>query len=476
MKRIIYICSVVMAMSILAVSCSKILDVKPAASIDAETSLVEEQDFLTATVGVYSYLRLTPLYGRQLIVYPELLANNAAHHGQVTNLLALSRNARGSHMTPWQRTYEAIAQINIILEQLEENYIGSEEVKKQVRGQCLFLRALYYHILAKVYGYEAEHVVSASRNRGTVPLRTKAIYSWDKNENLPRATQEEFNAFLYAELEEAYSLLTESGYDRAPHFASPAAVAALFSRVALYNKDWETTIHWSTVALQSGTGRFSTRDTYVADWRTASHPESIFEVEFRINENVGVNNAPRADFTNRVDLESTAPNGRGIARVSDELYALFADKDVRKELIWKGLGARSNDNQMTKFISRGGTPNLDNIPVIRVSEMYLNRAEAYAHMTGQEGPAIADLNTIRTRAGLQPASGLSEDALVNAILEQRRLELCFEGHNFFDYKRRGQNIVKPDGTTLNFTDYRILGRIPWRDVNAAPLLTQNYNY
>lgn len=476
MKKITYIGGLVMTLCMLITSCSKILDVKPATSIDAETSLVEEEDFLTATVGAYSYLRLTPLYGRQLIVYPELLANNAAHHGQASNLLALSKNARGSHMTPWQRTYEAIAQINIILEQLEENYEGSEEVKKQVRGQCLFLRALYYHILGKVYSYEPGHVVSASRNRGTVPIRTKAIYSWDRNENLGRPTQEEFYAFLYAELEEAYELLTESGYDRAPHFASPAAVAALFSRVALYNEDWETAIHWSTIAIESGVGRLSTKSSYVADWRAASHPESIFEVEFNINENVGVNYAPRADFTNRVDVESTAANGRGIAPVSDELYALFRDEDVRKELIWKGLGPRSSDNQMTKFLSRGGAPNLDNIPVIRVAEMYLNRAEAYAHLEGQDGQAIADLNTIRTRSGLAPASGLVEDALITEILEQRRLELCFEGHIWFDLKRRGEDVVKPDGTVIKFSDYRILSRIPWRDVNATSLLRQNYNY
>lgn len=478
MKKITYILGVWIAVSILTSSCSKLLDVKPVDAIDAATSLVEEQDFNTATVGCYSYLRETPLYGRQLIVYPELLGNNAHHPGHVTNLLTLSRNARGQHMSPWQRAYEAIAQINIVLDQLP-NFKGTEKSRKGIRGQLLFLRALYYHIVGKVYSYEPGHTVSASRNRGTVPLHTKAVYSYTGSQNLGRATQAEFYAFLYSELEEAYTLLVEAEYYRAPFFASPAAVAALFSRVCLYNGDWENTVKWSTIAIESGVGRLSTNATYVADWRAASHPESLFEVEFRIDQNVGVNYAPRADFTNRVDLETTAPNGRGIGRVSDDLMALFSsegDNDVRKQLIMKGLGTRSNDDQMTKFLSRGGTPNLDNIPVVRLSEMYLNRAEAYAQIDGEETAAIADLNLIRTRAGLANAVGLEGDALIDEILKQRRLELCFEGHNWFDYKRRGQNIVKPDGTTLNFTDYRILSRIPWRDVRAASLMRQNYNY
>lgn len=462
--------------TLLVSSCDKILDVKPTDSIDAATSLVTEEDFLTATVGAYSYLRETSLYGRQLISYPELLANNAAHPGRSTNLLTLSNNARGAHMIPWQRSYEAISQINIIMEQLD-NYHGSASSKNSIRGQLLFLRSLYYHNLGKVYSYEPNKRHStSSRNRGTVPLRLKAVYSYVNNENIPRASYADFYAHLYAELEEAYELLKETPANRGPFFATSAAAAALLSRVCLYNEDWENVIKWSTIALESGVGRFSTKESYVADWRAVSHPESIFEVEFRVDQNVGVNNAIRADFTNRVDTESTAPNGRGVAPVSDELYALFDDADVRKELIWKGLGTAANDNQMTKFLSRGGTPNLDNVPVIRTSEMYLNRAEAYGHIAGGEAEALADVNRIRNRAGLTSVVGLTDDALLNEIFKQRRLELCFEGHTWFDYKRLGMDITKPNGTILRFTDYRILARIPTRDVSAIPLLVQNYNY
>src|SRR5690606_14028897 len=127
------------------------------------------------------------------------------------------------------------------------------------------------------------------------------------------------------------------------------AVAALFTRVALYNGDYAKVIEMADAALNSGVGRFSTNSTYVADWRAVSHPESMFEVEFKVDQNVGVNNAPRADFTNRRSAESDGVHGRGNARVSDELYALYAENDVRRQLILKGAGNLSSHNQMTKF-------------------------------------------------------------------------------------------------------------------------------
>lgn len=453
-------------------SCADILDVKPTDTIDASESLITAEDFETATVGAYSYLRDYRLYGRQLITYPEFLGSNILHPGRTASLQSLSNNVRGSHMIPWLTSYQAIAQINIILDQLG-GFQGDVNRHNRIKGELLFLRSLYYHNLSKVYGYEPK--VKRTTDRGTVPLRLKAVYSFEKNENLARATGEEMYAHLYKELEEAYTLLKDQPNNQAPFFATPAAVAALFSRVALYNADYENVVKWATIALESGVGRLSSKESYVADWRAATHPESIFEIDFRIDQNLGVDLAIRSDFTNRVDAEATAASGSAPGQVSPTLYSMFEDADVRKQLIWKGLGAASGENQTTKFFSRGGAPNLDNVPVIRISEMYLNRAEAYAHLEGQEGAALADLNRIRTRAGLIAIS-LSGDVLLDEILKQRRLELCFEGHDFFDYKRLGMDIPKANGTVFKYSDYRLLGQIPWRDINSFNNMKQNSGY
>ncbi len=147
--------------------------------------------------------------------------------------------------------------------------------------------------------------------------------------------------------------------------------------------------------------------------------------------------------------------------------------DIRRQLYELGTKGRGAQNvETTKFLGKNGTINLDNVPVIRISEMYLNRAEAYYRL-GKEADAIKDLNTIRTRAGLTEKAGLTGAALLDEIIRQRRLELAFEGHRFWDLKRLGRDIVKLP-TNLPFTDYRVLPRIPISEINNNKNLKQNY--
>ena len=453
-------------------SCEKLLESDPIISIDADNALTSREGFETATVGAYSFLRATAQYGEALIVYPEMLGNTATHSGRGTTLLNLSNNARGSHMSTWQTGYQAIAQINLILDGLAE-FEADQAWKDSVAGQLHFLRALFFHNIARVYGYDPTAI--GSTNRGTVPLILKGAASLEEIEHLPRATQEELYAQLYSDLDAAYAELAGTGTGKAPYFATQGAVAALYTRIALYNGDYQRVIDLADSALNSGVGSFSTQSSYVSDWRLPTHPESMFEVEFKVDQNVGVNNAPRAHFTNRASIDTNEPHGRGNAMVSDDLYALYAENDVRGQLIMKGVGDAVNDNQSTKFMGSSDNLNTDNIPVIRISEVYLNRAEAYAR-SGQPDLAIADVNIIRERAGLEPVSGLAEESLLDEILLQRKLELSFEGHSFFDYKRLGQDIDKPTGRVFPFSDYRVLARIPWREFNANKQLRQNRGY
>ena len=455
-------------------SCESLLETDPILSVDSDTALISVEGIEAATIGCYSYLREVDLYGREYIVNPELMGNSAAHSGRRSNNLALSNNQRGYHMGGWRDSYKAILQINLILQAVED-IETDQEWKDGIAGQLYFLRALYFHNLARIYGYDPTAVVSNS-DRGTVPLILDPVNSLEDVKPKERAPIAEMYAHLYSDLEKAHELLGSGSNGSGPHYATQGGAAALFTRVALYNGDYEKVIEMAEKAIASGVGRFSSYDSYVADWRTESHPESLFEVEFKIDQNIGVTNSIRSAFTTRVDGDATLPNGNGDAVVSDELFALYENDDVRKQLIMKGLGRASDANEMTKFFSRGGAPNLDNVPVIRLSEVYLNRAEAYARIPGGEASALGDVNLIRERAGLAPIGGLSEEALLNEILKQRKLELAFEGHSFFDYKRLGEDIEKPTGTVIRFTDYRILPRISWREFNANKLLRQNVGY
>ncbi|WP_232279603.1 RagB/SusD family nutrient uptake outer membrane protein [Sphingobacterium spiritivorum] len=469
MKKITYI--ILLATSMWATSCEKMLEVDPRQSIDASTALTSPEAITAATNGVYAKLRQVSLYGRDLIAIPELLADNAINTGAGNRLIKESNNEIGAHITNWQQSYYAVNQINLILEALE-NIDLEANFKNNIKGQNLFLRALLYHNLLRVYAYDPTAIVAAS-DRGGVPIVLKGVLEVDQIEFASRNTIEEGYKQVYQDLTEAATLIAESNNSKAPAFASRGAVAALFSRVALYKGDYEKAVAEADKAMASGVATFPANAQLISSWRSEKHPESFFEVAFTTADNLGSNESLRATFMTRTTVTSNATASFGNVVVSDDLYAQYSANDTRRGLIMKGLGANATRNEMTKFASKNGVANLDNVPVIRYAEVLLNKAEALANL-GKDSDARTALNRIRTRANLAEVS-LSGTALMEEIILQRRLELAFEGHRFFDIKRRGKDIIKDAGNVM-FNDFRILGRLPIREIEINPNLIQNPGY
>ena len=132
-----------------------------------------------------------------------------------------------------------------------------------------------------------------------------------------------------------------------------------------------------------------------------------------------------------------------------------------------------------------GTPGelLADAKVFRTGEMYLIRAEAKAE-TGDLTGAAADLNTLRAAriSSYVNESFATKDALITAIMTERFKELPFEGHRFFDAKRRNLPITRlaadAQGTALSLPagNFRFLLPIPNSEIQANPLMVQNPGY
>jgi hypothetical protein len=133
------------------------------------------------------------------------------------------------------------------------------------------------------------------------------------------------------------------------------------------------------------------------------------------------------------------------------------DIDVRWKYIETsnpGLKNGVNIYYISKFSGQGGSPTLSSPVMLRLAEVYLNRAEALAK-TGNVSAALDDLNEIRTNRMIVPEGGSLDDYLYNAardgitsgnildaVLKERRIELAFEGHGIFDILRNGQDLVR----------------------------------
>ena len=454
-------------------SCKDLLDVQPRQSIDSSTALLSEEGLSAALTGVYDRLQSTALYGRDLIAIPEALADNGRATNKSGRLNPEYNNQINAHFVNWATAYFAINQLNLVLEAIPKVTTLTAVTKNSFEGQASMLRGLLYFELARCYSYEPMVIVKES-DRGAIPLVKKGVIDITQVEKLPRASTNEVYDFIYADLTNAIEKLSTVNLSVA--YANKGAAHAIFSRVALYRGDYANVIKYSDAALASGIGRFQTKETYVSAWRSANQPEAMFEIAYQTNENIGVNTSLQTTYTTLAELGNTARTGGfGDLVPTANLLAAFETGDVRRGLYERGTTGRgASEIECTKFFGRSGALNLDNIPVIRISEMYLNRAEALA-LSGKEADALVDVNRIRTRAGLDPKTGLTGKTLIDEIAAQRRIELAFEGHRFFDLKRRGLDIVKLP-INLAYTDFRVLAPIPLREIQVNSALKQNVGY
>jgi hypothetical protein len=291
--------------------------------------------------------------------------------------------------------------------------------------------------MVKVYAYMPGADVAAN-NRGGIPIILKGTNTSDGALALKpsRAPIADVYAQVVRDLEAANSRLTNSFANVG--VANKAAAQGLLSRVHLYAKNYTESRRWADSAIALAGTRLSTSAGYLANFRAATNPETLFQVFFANNtENIGVNESLQTSFTTLAAPGSTVTqgfgdlvptislmNGLGITLTGGNTTAVFnganasiatRSADVRNLLYEVGTAGRGLAKvECTKYVGKNGFPNLDNIPVIRVAEVILNRAEAFATPGSpvfNEASALADLNRIITNRGL-PAVTLDRKSVV----------------------------------------------------------------
>lgn len=144
---------------------------------------------------------------------------------------------------------------------------------------------------------------------------------------------------------------------------------------------------------------------------------------------------------------------------------------VRDNVVKDGKAVRNNfpAYMMTKFSGQDGDSNLSSPVILRWAEVLLNRAEALAK-TGNIVKALADVNVIRNRAGLSGEARMTVDnyqsrgyeSVLDVVLDERRMEFCFEGHRYFDVFR---NKMKMDRRYAGYNRWEVISytdpRIPY---------------
>ncbi|MDR2474254.1 MAG: RagB/SusD family nutrient uptake outer membrane protein, partial [Bacteroidales bacterium] len=282
---------------------------------------------------------------------------------------------------------------------------------------------------------------------------------------------------IVTDLVEAESIIA-SGYVRAgvddPAAAvTKPAIQALLSRVYLYMGNWQKAADYATLLINNPKYHLFTAASYVSQWgRNTADPsgEVIFEVY----------GSRKNEYWGNWDVIPWLVNPNGYADVasSADLRNLYEDDDIRGEATMFQSHPDAPDHFWTsKYPGKENTNRQENNTIVlRLSEMYLNRAEAIirGNLTISGVSAINDLQAIAANRG-----ATAQAATPAGVMTERRKELAFEGHIVFDLARTGTSLTRVDyqGAAQNqniaFPDNRWALPIPKSEIDANKNCDQN---
>jgi hypothetical protein len=365
--------------------------------------------------------------------------------------------------------YDIIFRANNIL-----NYIDVADANNQSRytAEAKFLRAYAYLNLVRLFG--------------DVPLATTVVGNQDEDVLFSRVPADQVYAQIVADLLEAIDNLDNSHKSR----ASKAAAQGLLARAYLSQGNPNFVGAQQLCEAIIGSGEFSLEENFSDVFYNELNDEIIFAIQYELG-----NTLESQSFSS--EFTSTFRQGRedGLNMVNDNLkvdFELYGGN--RTEVSYITFGTRT---EVTKFLPEGSDltstpPSYGPSPrdagndwiVLRYADVLLMHAEAILAGGNQtsDGSAIESYMKVRERAGFDPVADRPATLTKEALLVERRVELAFENHRFYDLVRFGiaDAVLQAHATEMGYTSYdtrKLLLPIPAREINlSGGLLSQNPGY
>ncbi|WP_308595263.1 RagB/SusD family nutrient uptake outer membrane protein [uncultured Parabacteroides sp.] len=468
-------------------SCSDFLEQNPQTDLSENDFYKTADDIASAVNGAYSSLQESDIYGNWY-VFGEIPSDNTRNQlsGSVTTQNEFDQfyiDTQNSMIANfWKAAYKVINRTNTVLGRIDGIEINAE-LANRYKLECKFIRALMYFNLVRVYG--------------DVPLVLKEISISESYEILREPKENVYNQII-ADLKEAQGLpvsysTAEDG--RATQGAAKALLADVYMTLHKYTEA-ETIlaeiINSGRYSLLENTPGSLNIDGYKNVFSPVNHnsKEGIFEIQFLKGgygegSNYANNFAPENSGTNVVAVGGTG--GNNIPEM--DIYNAYEEGDLRRDFSMS-LGYYDNRKNNEWVESRYVCKFMDvpyqnndasnNYPVIRYADVILMYAEAL-NQNGKTAEACKYLNMTRRRGfGYQttetsPVDLQTTDKAQFALMveQERRVELAFENHRWFDLIRTGRavEVMKSKGFSLNETN--LICPIPQKQIDVNPKLTQN---
>lgn len=469
-------------------SCNDFLDLTPNNELSVDDYYKTAEQIDGAVNGAYSTLQEDKLY-RNWYIFSEIPSDNTrnALSGSVTDQDEFDKyyirttNPRLSEL--WEYTYKAINRTNTVLNRIDQIEMDNS-LRERYKLECKFIRGLMYFNLVRVFG--------------DVPLILKEISIAESYSYLREPKENVYNQIV-KDLVEAEGLPNsyskDSDIGRATGGAAKALLGTVYMTLQKYSEaeaKLAEVVNSSTYALLENTAGSLNNSGYakVFNAENHNHKEAIFEVQFKKGgygegSNFPNNFAPENSGTNVVSVGGAG--GNNVPEI--DIYNAYEEGDLRRDF---SVALGYNDNRKggvwveSRYVKKYfDTPYKDgdannNLPVIRYADILLMYAEAL-NQNGKTAQACAYLNQVRRRGfGYQTTETspvdiktANKDEFFLKVEHERRVELAFEGHRWFDLIRtnRAIEVMTSKGFKLNATN--LICPIPQKQIDINSDLTQN---
>lgn len=389
----------------------------PSSQLTAKAVFEDKATANAAMVSIYAKMRDTGILSGSLSGLSNQMGNytdELVYYGSITGK---TRNFYNNTILPsnaevfnwWNSSYNQIYASNAIIEGVNASTALPQADKKQLTGEALFVRSLLHFYLLNLYG--------------NVPYIITTNY--EKNKVASKMQSAELYSHIIKDLVFAVSLLPDSYISSDRIRPNKSTAMALLARVYLYNKQWAEAANAASYLL-------SNTQTYA--WETDLDTVFVKESSTTIWQFL-----PRTNGQNTQEGETFIFNSGppALTALSTQLLNSFELGDQRK-IHWVKAVTKGKDTwyHVNKYKQRSKTPSsLEYSIVFRLAEQCLIRSEARAELGDLDG-AKKDLNVIRTTAGLTGTTAISKQEILDAIIQERKVEFFTElGDRFFSLKR-----------------------------------------
>jgi hypothetical protein len=423
----------------------------------------------TAANGMYAGLRATDAFGRSIPIDGDLMADNiyisaSNSNRYIPELTYTYIPIYSNQQNMWAQLYAVILRANNII----NAKIATNAAVNQLVGEALTIRALCYFELVKFY---AKPFVVDPGSPG-VPL----VLKYDPHLTPTRNTVLEVYTQIENDLTKAFGLMT---IGKNTSFVTKYVAEGLLARLYLFEGQWSKAQSAALNVVDSSGYTMVPGSALLSYWASPSvrtdGVETMFEVEFDAVDN-NSNDGLDAFYDQA---------GYGDALCTDDLFSRYTSTDARQALILSGSRGGASVLVVNKYSNLTNPSGKDNTKMLRFSEVLLTLAETYNRL-GDDLNAKKYVDTLAQNR--DPSFAGYNDTgpgMLNDIILERRKELAFEGHRYWDLTRLNLDVVRDNSTgnylpsvplILPVSSTKRIFPIPQAELNANKNMVQNPGY